>query len=195
VVNFRGLNLGEGYQDGEFSHTENVSSVLAPCLTQRFGRVLEDSYSAPEAIHTKDGLVVIDGTNVLYNDTVVGTVSEGRKQIAAVGNIVVIFPDKVYYNVADQKFGNMGEHFEAAGLVFTNSTITTASGKFNFRKGDAVTISGCAAEGNNMTVIIRDVSDTVLTFYENTFDVEGESITEAGTVTIKREIPDLEFIC
>lgn len=194
VVNFRGLNLGEGYQDGEFSHTENVSSVLAPCLTQRFGRELVDSFASARAMHAKEGLLVVDGTRVLYDGVQVGTVVDSRKQMATVGNYVIIFPDKVFYNVATGQFGSMEETFVAAAgkLTFTDSTITAAEGTFRFRVGDAVTISGCTtAPENNKSVIVRRVDGNVLGFYSNTFT----ACDEAGAVTMKREVPDLDYIC
>ena len=41
IINFQGLNLGEGYAEGEFSDCRNISSVLAPCITQRSARTKE----------------------------------------------------------------------------------------------------------------------------------------------------------
>lgn len=191
MVSFQGLNLGEAYQEGEFSACENLSSALAPCLSQRYARVHEGAYGAPSTLHAKEGLLVIDGTRVLYKGAHVGNVTAGRKQTATVGNYVVIFPDKAYYNVATGTFGNLEETYKAAGLVFTATTITTKGNAFPFKKGDAITISGCSAGGNNKTIIVREVSGTTLTFYENSFT----AATEAGEVTLKREVPDLEFIC
>lgn len=191
IVNFQGLNLGEGYTDGEFSDCKNVSSVLAPCVTQRFARVLEGEYEAPTTLHAKGGLLVIDGTDVKYDGQVVGQVTEGRKQTTTVGNYVMIFPDKVYYNVETGEFGNMAETFSGK-VSFTDSTITAAEGSFPFRAGDAVTISGCTSlTANNKSVIIRSVSGNVLTFYENTFTA-GE---EEGTVKLERVVPDMDVIC
>ena len=71
IVQFQGLNMGEGGTDGESSETENISSVLSPCITQRFGRVLSGQYTAPTAMHAKEGLLVIDGTDVKYDGAVV----------------------------------------------------------------------------------------------------------------------------
>ena len=107
TIAFRGLNYGEGYQDGEFSDCLNVSSALYPCLTQRSGRTEEGTYDSPTTLHAKDGLLVIDGTRVLYKGNEVGHVARGRKQIATVGNYVIIFPDKVFYNVETGEFGHM----------------------------------------------------------------------------------------
>lgn len=192
VVAFRGINYGEGHQEGEFSESMNISSALYPCMGQRFARIHEGTYGSPSSMHTKEGLVVISGGAVMYNGRAVGTVSEGRKQMATIGNYVIIFPDKVYYNVETGEFGSMEASLTAANLTFTNSTITTGGNAWPFRVGDAVTLTGCTTHAeNNKTVIVRGVNGTTLTFYENTF-TEG---TEAGTVTVKRDVPDLDFIC
>ena len=194
IVNFQGLNLGEGRMDGEFSHTENISSVLSPCVTQSYARVLEGKYDAPNSLHTKEGLVLIDGTAVYYDGMEVGQVSLGRKEMATIGNYVVIFPDKVFYNVVTGEYGDMEAICEEAegAIKFTDSTITTTGDGFDFRVGDGITISGCTSfPENNKTVIIREVNGKTLGFYENTFTAGDE----AGSVTLKREVPNLEHIC
>lgn len=199
IIDFQGLNMSEGYADGELSDCTNLSSALAPCISQRFARTAVGDYEAPTALHTKDGLFVIDGTDAIYDGNVVGQVSTERKQIATIGNYIIIFPDKKYYRVPQSEhdvgeFGLMEETFTGTGLVFTDSTITT-TGTFHFRVGDTVTISGCATAENNRglenTAIIRGATDKTLTFYANTF----AEATEAGAVTIKRNVPDLDFIC
>lgn len=190
TVSFRGLNYGEGYQDGEMAECENLSTEKYPCISQRAKRVKVGQYEAPQTLHTKDGIIVIDKTNVFYNETKVGEVTEGRKQTATIGNYVVIFPDKVYYNISTNTFGSMEETFTASGLVFTHNTITT-TGEFKFRDGDAVDISGCTTTENNKSLVIKGISSTTLTFKDNSFT----AVTEDGDVTIKRTVPDLEFLC
>lgn len=195
-VVFRGINYGEGAQDGEFAESYNLSTAKYPCITQRAARIKKGQYTKPTTLHAKGNLLVIDGTRVLYGDKEVGTVTEGKKQTATIGNYIVIFPDKKYYRVPteedlDGEFGSMEETYTATGLVFTDSTITTTGDNFKFREGDAVKITGCSKAENNQQIIIDGVSDKVLTFYENTFTAG----TESGSVTIKREVPDLDFIC
>ncbi len=194
-VTFRGLNLGEGNQEGEFAETYNLSTDKYPCITQRAARIKSEEYTKDATtIHAKEGLLVIDGTKVFYNGVEVGgegTVTEGKKQTATVGNYIVIFPDKLYYNVADKKLGKMEETYTAEGLVFDEKTITTTGEDFQFKEGDAVEISGCDENGNNKTLVIREVEAKKLTFAENSFT----KVTESGEVTIKRSVPDLEFIC
>lgn len=191
IVNFRGLNFGEGYSDGEFAECKNLSSEKYPCITPSRRRVKAGEFTSPSSLHAKDGLLVVDGTQVLYDGKQVGTVTEGKKQMATVGNYVCIFPDKAYYNVAEDTFQSMEASYSASGLVFTESTITTTGEDWPFRVGDAVEISGCSIAANNKTPIVRGVAGKVLTFSENAFEA-GE---ESGSVTLKRNVPDLDYIC
>lgn len=197
ILNFLGLNYSSQFTDGEMSDSMNITTDKFPYIAQRKGRTKVSTHEGATTLYAKSGLFVVKGTEVIHNDEVIGTVTEGKKQMVAVGNIVVIFPDKKYYNVETKTFSDMEITYEQAGLVFgTNgeglSTITTTGDAFTFTAGDAITISGCTtAPENNTSIIIRDVEDKVLTFYANSFT----SATEAGTVTLKREVPDLDFIC
>lgn len=192
TVLFRGLNYGEGAQDGEFAETVNLSTEKYPCMTTRAARIFLNKYERPTAIHSKDKLVVVDGTDVKYGDKIVGTVKKGKKQIATIGNYVVIFPDKKYYNTGEDKFGSLEEKYSGSALVFTENTITKEGANFQFREGDAISITGCTRNtANNKTAIVQAVSADTLTFDNNTF-VEG---TEGELIRLSRSVPDLDFIC
>lgn len=197
-VMFRGVNYGEGTQDGEFAETYNLSTDQYPCITQRAARIMAGKYTLPTTLHSKGKLLVIDGADVIYGDTKVGEVTLGKKQTATIGNYIVIFPDKKYYKVPteedkDGEFGSMEETYTASGLSFKSATISKEGANFPFREGDAVTITGCSNNGNNKTaeIIIRGVTADELTFDDNAFT----EATEEGEVTIKRTVPDLDFIC
>ena len=276
-VVFRGINYGEGTQDGEFAETHNLSTDQYPCITQRAERLkITDKYSEPSTLHSKGNLLVIDGEDVWYGDTKVGSVEKGKKQTATIGNYIVIFPDKKYYKVPteedkDGEFGSMEIEHKEHGLQFTKSSISivkevkvnnptvtfssisgaganfpfkegdivtisnpdgivaegvvirgatsdmltfddntfsnignmgyvftikrTNPSSFTFKKGDAVTITGCSENGNNKEegseVIIRSATSDTLTFDDNAFT----ETTEKGEITIKRSVPDLDFIC
>lgn len=216
TVTFRGLNYGEGAQEGEFKETHNLSTDQYPCITQRAARIMDGKYTLPSTLHSKGNLLVVDGGDVLYGGNKVGEVSLGKKQTATIGNYIVIFPDKKYYKVPteddqDGEFGNMeaeitltGLKFEASKIVVTDSTKIVIDGEATedrpdftkvFEKDDAVTITGCATNGNNMGVgseiLIRGVTSDELTFEGTAFT----ETTEEGEVVIKRSIPDLDFIC
>lgn len=225
-VVFRGLNYGEGTQDGEFAETHNLSTDQYPCITQRAERVVAGTYTSPTSLHAKGELVVINDrdktdADIYYGDKSfrvysIGSgsniynmnraVKRGKKQIATVGNYVVIFPDKVYIKVPANKseeieFGSLEWTYIGVGLSFTSSTISLSEedvekGKTfaKFREGDAVTITGCSKSENNKTaeIIIRTVTADTLTFDDNAFTAVE---SEANEVTISRTVPDLDFIC
>ena len=205
VVNFRGLNLSEGYQEGDFSDCKNISSALAPCVTQRSGRAVVAEYSAPAAIHAKDKLFVINGTQAIYDGKVVGTVNTERKQIVNVGKYIIIYPDKLCYNTEDGTFGSMDIVHNATKAVFTHNTITVTGAAWKFRRYDAVTISGCTKfPENNQCIIVQRVEGDTLTFYDNSFKVHGEvaegetaptSYTEEGALSFTRIAPEMDYIC
>ena len=195
TVSFKGINYGEGTQDGEFAETENLSTDQYPCITQRAERIRAGKYILPSTLHAKGDLLVIDGTNVYYGDSPepIGEVTLGTKQTATIGNYIVIFPDKKYYKVPTEdedgvmqegEFGSMEATYKGKGFKFTDSTITIPVGKIPFRSGDEVTISGCKIEGNNKEkVVVKSASENELVFDDNTF----AEATEYGAVTIKRE--------
>ena len=128
---FRGLNYGEGTQDGEFAETYNLSTEQYPCISQRAERIRANTntYAEPSTLHAKGSLLIIDGKDVLYNGNKVGEVKPGKKQTATVGNYIVIFPDKKYYKVPteddkDGEFGDMEEVYTVSGLSFKSGSIS-----------------------------------------------------------------------
>lgn len=195
IVNFRGLNLSEGYQDGELSECKNMSSVLSPCLTQRYAREKVIAEEGMSSLTVKGGILAIAPPYILYNGARVDAgLTQDRKSTAVVGNYVVIFPDKKYYNVETGEVGDMDARYEAAAgaISFTDSTIVLSEGSFPFRSGDAVTISGCVdLTENNKSAIIRSAEGGKLVFYDNTFTA-GE---DSGAVTLSRVVPDMDVIC
>lgn len=195
VVAFRGLNLGEGYQDGDLLDCQNISTEKFPCVTQRAERTLEAEYTGKmNGMQAKDGLMIMDDNIVRYPGLGGGlrTVpTNSRKQTAVIGKYIVIFPDKYYIDTEAGQLLPMEAEYTAAGLVFTDSSITTTGDDWPFRKGDAVEITGCTTTENNKTPVVRAVDGKTLTFYSNTF----AEATEEGEVTVARRVPDLDFIC
>ena len=163
TISFKGLNYGEGTQDGEFADTHNLSTDEYPCITQRAERVNVKQYNKPYSIHAKGQLLVIDEilddegketgkANVYYGDSTepIGTVTSGKKQTATVGNYIIIFPDKKYYKVPTKdedgvmqegEFGDMEVEFPARGLKFTSSEIKSDGYKERWVSFTSSTIS------------------------------------------------------
>ena len=138
TVAFKGLNYGQGTQDGEFADTYNLSTDNYPCITQRAARVKKALYRNPSALHSKGKLLIIKDGDVNYGSELVGFVTEGKKQIATIGNYIVIFPDKKYYRVPteddkDGEFGNMEIEYKARYLSFTSSAIKLSPPPLTFK--------------------------------------------------------------
>lgn len=224
VVDFRGLNYGEGYTEGEFSDCKNISIEKYPCLSPRYGRKdFVDIVDQPSTLFVKDNrLLAVIGEGVWRVDsdgsfTWVGSVSSGRKQIASVGNYILVFPDKVYYNDETGEFGQM--EWTVTGrpyydLVFGTDSVTAKSDMYTrmsgVRVGDAITFSGFEdgdIGANNKTAVVRKIEEhpagdddpwTSLYFDENTFVEHGREKPNGTTwnsITLTREIPDLEYLC
>ena len=204
-VKFGGLNHNKSAQDGAIFDMRNMTSSEYPLLASRDKRHRVRTISSPGGMFAHDGLYYVDGTALKLlgttTDTVIGSVTSGDKVFAAMGQYLVIFPDKKYYNRETGKFGNLeasvtgtatigngtyaGESAELNTITFSNvSNLTTI-----FSEGDGVTIK--ISDKEDMSAIIREITATKLVFYENTFEVAQSSVS----VTIKREVPELDFIC
>ena len=107
ILAFRGVNYGEGAQDGQLEDSRNVTSERFPCLSPREGRSTEGGYENATAVYYKNGLFVVDGTDLLRDGVKIGTVTEGKKQFASVNSKVIIFPDKVVYDTETGELKNL----------------------------------------------------------------------------------------
>lgn len=201
LVAFGGINYSASAREGELLDSEGLSTARHPYISQRNGRGTErtygntaDSTTWPTALHaSKEALCVVHGTDFSYNGVVKGTVTAGEKFMASIGQRVVIFPDKKYYDFSANEFGSLENTYVsgASEITFSTNTITTTGANFSFRAGDAVEISGCTVNAvNNKTVIIRSIAAKVLTFYANTFTAGAET----AAITIKRSVPALKNI-
>lgn len=200
-VRFAGLEVKGA--DGALVDMKNLTGDEYPALATRKKRRYTTLASCT-ALGAWEELYYVSGTGFYYGGAQKGTVTAGEKTFAALGRRIVILPDKAYYDVDADEFGSLEVSYSASGLVFGDGTyagedaelnsITTTGNIFPFKVGDAVTISGCGIEAHNKTPIIREVSDDgkTLRFYENTFT---EAVTEAGTVTLCRKMPDMDFLC
>lgn len=196
TLQFNGVRYAKATQDGDLAESLNLSSREFPGLTQRLGRAVVGSYTAPTAIHGKDRLVVVDGTNLLVDGEVVGQVTAGEKQIATVNSKTVVFPDKVYYDGDKGEFGQMALTLNLDSATFTDSTLEVKADPLEgktladlFTVNQAIEISGCSIEANNQTAIIRGTEGNKLTFYDGTFTAGSSK------VTLERKVPDLLYIC
>lgn len=200
-VVFNGYDHNLGAEEGSIWDMENMCGDLYPLLSPRPKRRKIRSLSKPNGIFAKDGLFWVDGTSFYKDNEQKGTVSDGRKMFCSLGAYVLIFPDKKYYNTVSGEFGDLEANWSGtasfqdgtyAGETAAGNSIVTTGSPFPFSVDEAVTITGSTQASNNKTAIVREISEDkkTLRFYENTFvNASGQSLT------IKREVPDLDYFC
>lgn len=99
TVAFGGVNYSENTAEGQWEETENLGSGRWPALSPRSGRaVARECTAAPTALYAWEQLASVEGTGFYYGGAYIGEVSPGPKQMARVGDWIVIWPDKKYYN-------------------------------------------------------------------------------------------------
>lgn len=132
LVNFGGLNLTQSFRDGELKDCTGISDSEYPFITQRKRRKTEFSCLSPScAIFGEHEFIAADD-GLYYNRKKVGELSPGKKYIAALGECVAVFPDKMYYNTRTGKFGSLcvEKHTEGAAVTFTTDGISIAADYF-----------------------------------------------------------------
>ncbi len=125
VITFSGLHYGQGCTDGELEESWGLSSARFPCLSQRKGRKTAGTYRHPSGLYARGKLCLVDGTDFLYDGTVVGQVSRGEKQFATINTKIVIFPDKMFYDTATGEFGSLDARYtiHTGDAEFTANTL------------------------------------------------------------------------
>jgi hypothetical protein len=204
---FGGLDRRPGAGPGAVAAMENLCAAAVPALTTRPARQTLRALNgtAHGVFAVGDTLLSAEGTALYANDVAVtGTLSDTDKVFAALGERVLIFPDKRLWTAAGG-LEPLEASYTAAGLVFSDgtyagaaaerNTVTTAGDAFPFRIGDAVTFPACAPTGNvEKTAVVREMSadGRQLRFYENCFEENG---TVSASLTLRRSVPDLDFLC
>ncbi|HIZ55336.1 MAG TPA: hypothetical protein H9671_03915 [Firmicutes bacterium] len=156
IISFYGVNYSQNTREGEFLESYGLSSMKFPCLSQREGRKIAGSYQHPTGLYARGKLCVVDGTDFIYGDEVVGQVSEGEKHIATINTKIVIFPDKVFYDTDTKEFGNLSASCSgfSGDVVFTSNTITVPAQSY---------IDSAQTEEGKMISIPAGMSFTVYT--------------------------------
>lgn len=203
---FRGLDHNESVRDGYLYDMKNLTGDSYPVLRVRRGHTKVRTIEKPNGLFAREKLCWVDGTGFYYDGVRKGTVADSQKTFARLGSYVLIFPDKAYYNAANDTFGALeaswngtaaftSHVYDAEGNaeeVYYGNAITTTGTSFPFAAGQAVEISGAADGANNRTAIIRDVLEggRKLVFTNNTFtEADGQ------TLTLKRNVPDMDHFC
>ena len=219
IYKLKGIDLSDEYAEGSFRGTLNISSRRYPYVTTRKGREKLDGYSNVSALSTWNNLIVVEGTDLKYGNTVVGQVSAvgsggylGRpKQFAVMNTKVVIFPDKKYLDLSNPSAPTLKNM--AVDLTITDSiayTIPQLSDEFqrftiaggyetykdlfgDLKKDDWVFVTADSEENKlSFQKIENNNGDLVIEFLKVGLTF---STTSYSTLRIERRIPDLDFIC
>ena len=117
---FAGYRHRMKIDDGELYDCRNLSSAEYPLLANRKKRGRVCALSKPQGLLAKDKLAWVDEGTLYYGGkaTKLTGLSQGEKQLVSMGAYICIFPDKRYYNTADEKdYGSMEASYTSAGAV------------------------------------------------------------------------------
>lgn len=207
-IAFGGINHNLYAGDGEIFDMRNLTSDYFPLLSPRGKRYDAYTVTNPLGIHANDGLYWVDDGKLYINGTEVEDpygFNKTPKTIVSIGNYVTVWPDAKAYDKTTQKIvslkrANTFESVEVANGTYAGekaeaNTIDTKLPNVSnmFRPGDAVFFTGIDEYLSDpaAALIIREIDDSKLVFYENTFIKTGT----ATNVIISRSIPEMDFIC
>ena len=196
IVAMRGINFSDMFEDGDLSASKNISARRYPYIATRRAREVQDGYSGCTALTAWGKLVAVCGEKLYYDGNEVGSITAGEKQFVVVNTKLVIWPDKVYLDLNTLELVPLADESEGTGAEFTTNTLTIAWAGVDltehFKVGDGIIISGCTVDaGNNKDIIIKDLTATTITVTDDTFT----AATETGTITLSRDVPDMDYIC
>jgi len=171
IIHIGGLNFTDAPREGELTDSKGLTSARFPVLSTRGARKEIGNYVAPTAIFAWGKQVVVDGTNFYYDGNLIGQVLSGEKQFAVVNTKLVIWPDKVYFDLNDLQIHSMTA-LARGGLGFTYSDNLTATNGTDFTN-NTLTIQVPRAGSrvaSQKLVYISPTSTSGVAFYILTYD-------------------------
>lgn len=210
-VKFGGLDHRLGAADGAIWDMQNMTSDHYPLLSVRSARYMLTKLEEPGGIYAWNGLCWVDGDGFYFEGERKGTVVKGQKTFASMGPYIVIMPDKCWYNINTDTFGNLESKWKGDSLTFRCGEVDGDEAKANtvycegvkwsdyFNAGDGVVISGCTKHPeNNRNAVIVSIDGDELQFDKEVFTLEGEDslteYTETGEMIVERSMPDLLYL-
>lgn len=213
TVQSRGINYSDNYGEGDLAGSENLSVRRWPYIATRNARERQQDYQDVTALTSWNGLVAVIGTDLYYKGEKVEMpedveMTAGAKTFAAVNTKLVIWPDKLYLDMSTEPVSvkKLGATLEATGATVAVTEVEE-SGKVSmtttitfvtddnltamFNPGDGVELNGFANAENNRSLVIQKVEAKKITVDSGDFKSE----TKSGAITMKRKIPEMDFIC
>ncbi|MDD4565512.1 MAG: hypothetical protein PHE79_08600 [Eubacteriales bacterium] len=114
---FKGYNGTQNIKTGDMPYMKNLCSDNAPAASPRPPREIIATLTSPQTLSSANSkLIYVDGTDFKYDSTTKGTVTAGKKCMVDFNNNILIFPDKKYYSITNDVFGDIGTGaYPAAG--------------------------------------------------------------------------------
>ena len=191
----RGINYSDMLQEGDMVDSLNISARRYPYISTRKKRTVYGDYSNATALASWEKLIVVDGTNLYYDDELLGTVTEGEKQFAMVNTKLVVMPDKKYYDFDKSVWVDMDYALPNVSVTFTSERTFTINQNIgdNLQPNDALKITG-STHGNDGTFTIGAVSSGATSTITITADMFTAS-TETISLVRGDYMPDFDYIC
>ena len=154
ITEFKGVNYRDGIRDGELQYSLNMSSRRYPFLSPRRDRVTAREMEDPQAVWAGDKMVLVDGSDLIYDGNVIGTVAAGQKQFAAINSKLVIWPDKKYLDLNTGTLKDLEASVSSksgATTTFTDSTVQLTGTKVASNQSQRLSWRYLPASGNTAT--------------------------------------------
>lgn len=211
VVTLRGINYSDSYAEGALADSKNITAVRFPYFTTKAAREERTDLMGATSITSWNFLSYVMDNHFYYTKNGLdyidcGEVSEDPKQYAMLYKKLVVWPDKKYLSTDDPEEGliDMGASCSGTGAVIDHyvdsenieyERITVSGWDVDlddvFSVRDSINISGFSTDTNNGYHQIEQITATTMLFAADTMTAE----TAAGTISLSRDIPDMDFIC
>lgn len=122
IRQFGGLDYRDSIPEGSFAYMENLSADSFPVTCVRPRRYPVTKSKTLGGMTVREGLCYVDGEDFFLNGMPIPMgLTEGEKQLVAMGIYVIILPDKKYINTLDHRdMGSLeAEYVALDGVTFT----------------------------------------------------------------------------
>lgn len=148
---FEGYNHNLRIKESESYDLKNMSCEEYPTLKTRKKRATILQAESPAGMLAKDALAYIDQKKLYYNfkevqfqeDKGYFTLTDGEKQIVGMGALLLIFPDKVFYNTQSGEAGYLEAKYDSYEDASENAEVTFA---FCNVEGEPYTVNNIGSE-------------------------------------------------
>lgn len=193
-VRFGGLMHRKSASDGDLYDMENLTSDEYPVLSTRAPRKTLYTVSNGTGLFADGEHLYYTAGGTFYCDgNAVGSVSNSQKEMAKIGSLVIIMPDKKCYDTESGELSSL-EASVSGEAVFEDGTLYGESAEANTLHMDGVSFASYFREGDGVNIegnflVIREIDGDRLRFGEHSF------VTGTRQVTVSRSIPPLSHIC